>query len=182
MNEKTQIKYEVAITENFEWSLTLYGTALQFTNKYLQDLPIVLNDLNIQTFVNYVLSLKTCGNNTDYAIILQRMEIKQPFTNDSRKIVALVENSNRTVLRKEEFNIIKNRNCSLFSETDKGICNKCHSYKDFFRTTRYQLKIKSDQAKLANRVLDTSTTNFRFLSYEELMMQLENVQKHKEKL
>lgn len=70
MNEKTQVKYEVAITENFEWSLTLYGTALQFTNKYLQDLPIVLNDLNIHTFVNNVLSLKTCGSNTDYAVIL----------------------------------------------------------------------------------------------------------------
>ena len=180
MDEKTQIKYEIAISENFEWSLTLYGRALQRTNKHLQDLPTVLNDLNIQSFVNYLLSLKICAGITDYAdVLLHRLEIKQPFTNDSKEIVAFVENSNRTVLRKEEFNRIRHKNCSLFSETEKDICNACHSYKDFLRTARYRLKKKSDPVKLANRVSDTSKTNFRFLSNEELMLRLENVQKHK---
>ena len=38
---------------------------------------------------------------------------------------------------------------------------------------------KSDPVKLANKVSDTSKTNFRFLNNEELMLWLENVQKHK---
>ena len=122
--------------------MTLYGTALQRTSKHLQDLPTVLNDLNIQSFVNYVLSLKTCPGITDYTdVLVHRLEIKQPFTNDSKEICReFVENSNRTVLRKEEFNRIRRRNCSLFSETDTDICNTYHSYKDFLRTARYQLK------------------------------------------
>ena len=71
---------------------------------------------------------------TDYAdILLHRLEIKQPFTNDNKEIVAFVKNSNLTVLKKEEFNRIRNKNSSLFSETDKDICNACHSYKDFLR-------------------------------------------------
>ena len=39
----------------------------------------------------------------------------------------------------------------------------------------------SDPVKLANRVSDTSKTNFRFLSNEEQMLRLENVQKYKRK-
>ena len=109
---KPKLNTKFAISENFEWSLTLYGRALQRTNKHLQDLPTVLNGLNIQSFVNYLLSLKICADITDYAdVLLHRLEIKQPFTNDSKEIVAFVENSNRTVLRKEEFNRIRHRNC-----------------------------------------------------------------------
>ena len=85
----------------------------------------------------------------------------------------------RQLFKKEEFNRIRNKNSLLFSETDKDICNTCHSYKDFLRTARYRLKKKSDPVKLAHRVTDTSKTNCRFLSNEELMLRLENVQKHK---
>ena len=35
IDEKTKIKYEVAISDNFKWSLTLYGTALERCNKHL---------------------------------------------------------------------------------------------------------------------------------------------------
>ena len=49
----------------------------------------------------------------------------------------------------------------------------------FFKNSTSSIEKKSDSAKLANRVSDTSETNFRFLSNEELMLQLENVQKHK---
>ena len=58
MDEKTQIKCVVAISKNLEWSLKLYRTALQYSNKHLQDFPTVLNDLKIQSFVDYILSLK----------------------------------------------------------------------------------------------------------------------------
>ena len=103
----------------------------------------MLNDLNIRSFVNHVLSLKTCAGITDYTdVILHRLEIKQQFTNDSKGIVAFEENSNWTVLGKEEFNRIKYRNCSLFSERDKDICNTCHCYKEYLRTARCRLKKK----------------------------------------
>ena len=134
IDEKTQIKYEVAISENFKWSLAFSGAALQHSNKHLQDLPTVLNDLNIQSFVDYILSLKFCTGITDYVnVLLHRLEIKQQFTNDSKEIVSSVENSNQTVLKKEEFNRFRHKNCSLFRESDKDICNACHPYKDFLR-------------------------------------------------
>ena len=134
IDEKTQIKYEVAISENFKWSLAFSGAALQHNNKHLQDLPTVLNDLNIQSFVDYILSLKFCTGITDYVnVLLHRLEIKQQFTNDSKEIVSSVENSNQTVLKKEEFNRFRHKNCSLFRESDKDICNACHPYKDFLR-------------------------------------------------
>ena len=134
IDEKTQIKYEVAISENFKWSLAFSGAALQHSNKHLQDLPTVLNDLNIQSFVDYILSLKFCAGITDYVnVLLHRLEIKQQFTNDSKEIVSSVENSNQTVLKKEEFNRFRHKNCSLFRESDKDICNACHPYKDFLR-------------------------------------------------
>ena len=102
--------------------------------KHLQDLPTVLNDLNIQSFVDYILSLKFCTGITDYVnVLLHRLEIKQQFTNDSKEIVSSVENSNQTVLKKEEFNRFRHKNCSLFRESDKDICNACHPYKDFLR-------------------------------------------------
>ena len=101
MDEKTQFKYEVAISNNFEWSLKLYGTALQHSNKHLNDLPTVLNDLKIKSFVDYIFSLKNCIGIADYAdVLLHRLEIKQLFTNDSTKIIAFVENSNQAVLKK----------------------------------------------------------------------------------
>ena len=100
MDEKIQIKYEVAISDNFEWSLKLYGTALQHSNKHLKELPTVLKDLKIKSFVDYMLSLKICTGIADYAdVLLHRLEIKL-FTNNSTEIVAFVENSNRTVLKK----------------------------------------------------------------------------------
>ena len=134
IDEKTQIKYEVAISENFKWSLAFSGAALQHSNKHLQDLPTVLNDLNIQSFVDYILSLKFCTGITDYVnVLLHRLEIKQQFTNDSKEIVSSAENSNQTVLKKEEFNRFRHKNCSLFRESDKDICNACHPYKDFLR-------------------------------------------------
>ena len=134
IDEKTQIKYEVAISENFKWSLAFSGAALQHSNKHLQDLPTVLNDLNIQSFVDYILSLKFCTGITDYVnVLLHRLEIKQQFTNDSKEIVSSVENSNQTVLKKEEFNRFRHKNCSLLRESDKDICNACHPYKDFLR-------------------------------------------------
>ena len=134
IDEKTQIKYEVAISENFKWSLAFSGAALQHSNKHLQDLPTVLNDLNIQSLVDYILSLKFCTGITDYVnVLLHRLEIKQQFTNDSKEIVSSVENSNQTVLKKEEFNRFRHKNCSLFRESDKDICNACHPYKDFLR-------------------------------------------------
>ena len=134
IDEKTQIKYEVAISENFKWSLAFSGAALQHSNKHLQDLPTVLNDLNIQSFVDYILSLKFCTGITDYVnVLLHRLEIKQQFTNDSKEIVSSVENSNQTVLKKEEFNRFRHKNCSLFRESDIDICNACHPYKDFLR-------------------------------------------------
>ena len=134
IDEKTQIKYEVAISENFKWSLAFSGAALQHSNKHLQDLPTVLNDLNIQSFVDYILSLKFCTGITDYVnVLLHRLEKKQQFTNDSKEIVSSVENSNQTVLKKEEFNRFRHKNCSLFRESDKDICNACHPYKDFLR-------------------------------------------------
>ena len=135
IDEKTQIKYEVVISENCKWSLAFSGAALQHSNKHLQDLPTVLNDLNIQSFVDYILSLKFCTGITDYVnVLLHRLEIKQQFTNDSKEIVSSVENSNQTVLKKEEFNRFRHKNCSLFRGSDKDICNTCHPYKDFLRT------------------------------------------------
>ena len=89
MDEKTQIRDEVAISENLEWSLKLYVAALQYNRKHLQDFPTVLNDLKIQSFVDYILSLKNCRGIGDYAdVLLDRLEIEQPFTNDCKEIVA----------------------------------------------------------------------------------------------
>lgn len=94
IDEKTQIKYKVVIGENFEWSLTLYATALQRSNKYLQDLSTVLNGLNIQSDVDYILSYshhRLCG------CFVTQIGNKTAITNDSKEIVAFVENSNQTV-------------------------------------------------------------------------------------
>ena len=93
IDEKTQIKYKVVIGENFEWSLTLYATALQRSNKYLQDLSTVLNGLNIQSDVDYILSYshhRLCG------CFVTQIGNKTAITNDSKEIVAFVENSNQT--------------------------------------------------------------------------------------
>ena len=57
MDEKTQLKSQVAFSENFEGSLTLDGTTLQCRSKHLQNLLAVLNNLNI----------KICACITDYA-------------------------------------------------------------------------------------------------------------------
>lgn len=56
-------------------------------------------------------------------------------------MLALVESNDCAVLRNKEFNKIRHRrNFSLFSETEKGICNTCHSYKDLLRAARYEIK------------------------------------------
>ena len=143
---------------------------MQRSNKHLQDLPTKLNDLNIQSFVDYICTV--------ICILYRHHRIKQPCTNDSIEKVAFVENSNWTVFEKEKFIRIRHKNCSLFSETNKDICNVCDIYKDFLRTSRYRLKKKTNPLKLANRVSDTSKTNFRFLSNQEMMLRLENVQNH----
>ena len=55
-------------------------------------------------------------------------------------MLALVERNDCAVLRNKEFNKIRHRrNFSLFSETEKGICNTCHSYKDLLRAARYEI-------------------------------------------
>ena len=94
IDEKTQIKYKVVIGENFEWSLTLYATALQRSNKYLQDLPTVLNGLNIPSDVDYILSY---SHHKLYGCFVTQIGNKTAITNDSKEIVAFVENSNQTV-------------------------------------------------------------------------------------
>ena len=49
----------------------------------------MLNDVKIQSFVDYILSLKNCRGIGDYAdVLLHRLEIEQPFTNDCKEIVA----------------------------------------------------------------------------------------------
>lgn len=113
---------------------------------------------------------KSCPGLTGYSdVISQKIDIKLPSTN------FLVETETHNLLgNKENYKIWRHNTCNFFILKSSVSCQNC---KSLIPTLR-----KSRSRQSSDGTTDSSSVNYRFLSREELIERLGNVQKKKKEV
>ena len=177
-NENVSAKLTIAIDKDFLWSIRCYGKLIMHDNLFLMTLPKVLTDTNIQLFAKLLSELNVCDGNTTFNDIVQsKLEIRNPFEKEG-KIIAVVENKQHVPLQKTDFTIVRHSDCTVFCDVG-NICEVCLNHQSSLRKSRARIKNLDEGERKAKWVLDTSTTNLKYLSREELEARLQNTQKQK---
>ena len=102
-------------------------------------------------------------------MLKKKLEITQPFVNNTGEVTAMVETDRHSILKKENFKTIRNANCNYLVK-DMLRCLKYSSTRSTLRV------IRSRKFALQNPTSPDSNINCRFLSKDKLIKRLENAQ------
>ena len=110
--------------------------------------------------------------------------ITEPFTSNAGSfLVARVENSEHVALDNfNEYKYVRHKDCLYFVEKDVQLCKACADYANnrlsVFRWREENLEPEEKK----RRTSDSSHVNYRYLSKEELVERLTNIQKKKKEV
>jgi len=164
----------VVIKPDYTWNLVIFQTEVHISDSNL----VVLDIDNLQDFALKLNNMRICEGNKDFKDILERrVDIKEPFpATDSVRSSHVEASVGKTKLVKSNFDVIRHSQCQYaIFDGSKTRCLKCSDQ----RKNLYSLRTRSEKES-DNRVSDSSKTNIRFLSRDELIQRLENAQKVKQ--
>ena len=121
--------------------------------------------------------LAICIGNVDFGDLLEkRVQFKELFLDSDGKPIAWVEATvGRSVLRKENFDVVRSVKCQLLVEADK-LCEPCKQ----LRKCLFLYKARAtDPTGSSSQISDQSHTNFRYLTVQELQVRIKNLSKSK---
>ena len=169
-------KITLRINDDFTWSLKIFSIIVDSTHESLSELPKVLNDENIEFFVIKLSHLNICHGNASFTDICdEKLEIRHPYANS-----AIFENKYHVPLRKQDFKIIRHRDCNILCDSTTLICSQCSKFQASLRKTKSLMrKEKEDPNIRLNRTSDSSKANIKNLPRDQLIERLINVQKQK---
>lgn len=168
----------VHVNADNTWSIYVIGRKIIREN-LSEDLPDVLTDENINSFVLNILSLKICKGNSKYVDVIQnRISVNQPFLSASGQPSVIVESmDNLATYNKENFGIGRHPDCPVLFNGENMICDLCSSLEKKFRV--FRSRQFEDERKFERRTNEDSTANIRYLSREELVERLNKTQSAK---
>ena len=179
--EKIVQKLSIFIKNNNEWTCHIFGYPVSKEHQVVGSLPVVLDKDNIDPFVNFFTTVKLCPGIKGFAdVVSNRLEINIPFQSKDGSKIANVENSLHQPLISEDYMYIRHSNCCLISNDGK-MCENCLSY----RNSIYQFRPKTgdeEPQKKKSRTDPSSKTNYKYLTREELIERLNNIQKEKKEI
>ena len=108
-------------------------------------------------------------------VIQSRLDMKLPF----HASVLCESDQQIPLLDKHDYKIIRHRDCKIIMENDpSNLCENCKQFIPYLK----KCKIRSSETPTSSakeEALDSSHTNYRFLSREELIERLQHAQKKK---
>ncbi|XP_057290356.1 uncharacterized protein LOC130613056 [Hydractinia symbiolongicarpus] len=167
----------IRIDNSNGWDFSIYGKPMEKeTIQLTKTLPCVLKNDDISTFSSFWKSVSVCTGLQGYEdVIKSRCNFEQPFMNQSGTFpVAFVEDDKMVRFDEDNFKTIRHTNCHFLAEKPSSVCSMCNSFKPTVKKVRSRRK--SDDS-----VLDSSHTNIRYLSREELEERYRNTQGEKQR-
>ena len=151
-----------------------------FNNKSIKDIiPTTDSFLKIETLKVLEIFFSThsvCRGITGFEDVIQsKVDIKQPFMSSA----TCESTSNVPLLNKEEYKIIRHQDCGLMIKNDpSNLCENCKKYIPYLKKCRSRINETTSSAR-NNEAPDSSHTNYRYISREELVERLQHAQKKK---
>ena len=179
VNDLLQTKIVIFVKSTNEFYCQINGVKVT-PGSLLLNLPETLNEQNMESFTSFFKNIDICEGIKEFQdVISARLEIKQPFPSDTGNLTEIVEYQGHAQLIKANFEIVRHLNCSYFVDLDEKICKSCQNYTNFLRSSRSRIKINLEPEKKKQRVSDSSKTNVRYLTREELEERLSQAQSAK---
>ena len=158
--------YSLYINDDMSWGVFALNQQINLECAELHDLPLKIDNTNIDQFVKKFINLNVCTGNRDFEDVLnRRVDFKDPFPSVDGGSAAWVESSKgKTKLIKNEFDTIRSIDCSVLVNGDT-CCNSCKSYKKHLLIFRDRTV---DLQKSLLKSSDSSHVNFRYLTIDEM--------------
>ena len=165
----------IFVNHDYTWKCIVYGSHKLPLESH--NLPILLKYSNLSLLVEFFNKYKLCQGVSGFSDVLQqKIEIRWPFKDSG---VNVESENHKTLLNPDEYSIFRKANCKLFTDGKNNSCKICW---DFAKNNlwRARSRLSGDEPeKKRQRTSDTSTTNVKHLSREELVERLQNAQKVK---
>ena len=174
-NTRGRIITEVCLKVYFDnhWSLYVHGKEVKKESETLKNLSHFFDSESLVTFFT---DHKCClGLNGFEDVIRSQTGLNHPFVSNEDELSAMIENHEHLELDDiNNFKYVRHVQCSQLIKKFQEVCENCKSFK------KNLLKIRARSANdNPQRTCDTSHTNYRYLSKEELVERLKNVQAKK---
>ena len=167
---------------DYRWYIQVnQKTFKQSSLTILNELPVIINDENMNLFDVFFATIKVCEGLHGFSdVIKSRFNYEELFVSRDGSTLGIVEDNLHNELNRNKFTIFRGTHCSYLTNDGSNVCQSCRSNSNYLRTCQSRLSQASmEPAKKKLRTSDTSTTNPRYLSREELIERLRNAQNQK---
>ena len=159
------------ITKEMEWAIIVQGKEVNISESPFKELSTILRTDNMKLFISVLNSVNICEGNNDFEDLIQkRVMIETQFRGLDGEDVAVIESNRGVSLMKENFNIIRSKNCRLLIRNEL----KCEECKQLRKKLHAMRAIKTTSSKDSASV--SSKVNYRYQSSEVLRKRLSSTQ------
>ena len=162
----------ITVLPNGNWTLSLCNKKLDFLPKPVSNLPNVINSNTSALIFSAISNHTLCEGNNDYPDVVNfKIDKVKPeyFKSAQNEDIAFIQSVNLESWN--DFSTIRHRDCFLLVK-DKLRCDVC---------SKYRANLNAMQGRIQKEPNKSQFTNDRYLSKDELLQKLKNLEREKKK-
>lgn len=170
--DKIAIDISIAVTKNMNWELFVKNKLVPKSCPIIKEIPTTISDSNLNLW-SKLKDVILCPGNEDFADVLEKkIHLRSAFKDNY-----VIEDENGTLLEKNKFSIVRAINCERLIPKRDFWCMPCKNLQKSLLQVRRRFSTETE-----DRTSTSSRVGFKYLTEEESIKRVENLQKERNQL